>query len=93
MFFKDVPESGAAALGIGNVGGVFVVLIGGLSLACIIAFCENLWNKRNVRRAALLVSFHLCFSYILANCDSLKGSSQYLPLKTYNYYDYLQVWL
>jgi len=50
---KEVQESGAAALGLSNVGGVFVVLIGGLTLACIVAFCESLWNKRQLRRAAI----------------------------------------
>ena len=52
-----MQEGGAAALGLSNVGGVFVVLIGGLTMACVIAFFENLWNKREIRKAAILVSF------------------------------------
>ena len=51
-----MQEGGAAALGLSNVGGVFVVLIGGLTLACVIAFFETLWNKRQIRKAAILVS-------------------------------------
>ena len=53
-----MQEGGAAALGLSNVGGVFVVLIAGLTVACVIAFFENLWNKREMRRAAILVRFH-----------------------------------
>lgn len=50
-----MQEGGAAALGLSNVGGVFVVLIGGLTMACVIAFFETLWNKREIRKAAILV--------------------------------------
>ena len=50
-----MTEGGAAELGLSNVGGVFVVLIGGLTLACVMVFFEVLWNKRQQRRAALLV--------------------------------------
>ena len=55
-----MQEGGAAALGLSNVGGVFVVLIGGLTLACVIAFFETLWNKRQIRKAAILVSTLFC---------------------------------
>ena len=55
FYFQEVQESGAAALGIYNVGGVFVVLISGLFLACIVAYFESLWDRRAQRRAALLV--------------------------------------
>ena len=50
-----MQEGGADALGLSNVGGVFVVLIGGLTMACVIAFFETLWNKREIRKAAILV--------------------------------------
>ncbi|QQP41323.1 Uncharacterized protein FKW44_015650, partial [Caligus rogercresseyi] len=33
----EVPEKEAAALNLSNVGGVFVVLLGGLGVACIVA--------------------------------------------------------
>lgn len=49
---KEVPDSGAAALGLSNVGGVFVVLIGGLGMACIIGFAEYMWNRREQKRIA-----------------------------------------
>ena len=55
FYFQEVQESGAAALGIYNVGGVFAVLISGLFLACIVAYFESLWDRRAQRRAALLV--------------------------------------
>ena len=53
--FQELTEGGAAELGLSNVGGVFVVLIGGLTLACFMVFFEVLWDKRQQRRAALLV--------------------------------------
>lgn len=31
-----------------NVGGVFVVLIGGMGVACVIAVCEFLWKSRKI---------------------------------------------
>ncbi|EEB18839.1 glutamate receptor, ionotropic kainate 2 precursor, putative [Pediculus humanus corporis] len=43
-------ESKANALGIENIGGVFVVLLCGLALAVIVAFLEFCWNsKKNAR--------------------------------------------
>lgn len=36
--------SGAAELGIANVGGVFVVLLFGCMFALIVAICEFMWN-------------------------------------------------
>lgn len=31
-----------------NVGGVFVVLMGGMGIACVIAVCEFVWKSRKV---------------------------------------------
>jgi len=39
-------DSSAAALGLANVGGVFVVLVVGLFIACTMAVFEYLWSKR-----------------------------------------------
>ena len=33
-------------MGVENVGGIFVVLLGGLSLAVIVALLEFMWNAR-----------------------------------------------
>ncbi|XP_022911458.2 glutamate receptor ionotropic, kainate 2-like [Onthophagus taurus] len=41
-------DDSAAELGIDHVGGVFVVLLGGLGIALIIAIAEFLWNVRKV---------------------------------------------
>ncbi|XP_076058832.1 glutamate receptor ionotropic, kainate 2-like isoform X2 [Oratosquilla oratoria] len=41
-------SSAAAELGLANVGGVFVVLIGGMGLATIVAICEFIWNAREL---------------------------------------------
>lgn len=35
-------------LGLANVGGVFVVLIGGMFGACIVGILEFIWNTRQV---------------------------------------------
>ena len=45
---KDDSSSsgGAGELGLANVGGVFVVLIGGLLLAALITLCEFGWVAR-----------------------------------------------
>ncbi|CAH1993009.1 unnamed protein product [Acanthoscelides obtectus] len=39
-------SSTANELGLANVGGVFVVLIGGMGVACVIAVCEFVWKSR-----------------------------------------------
>lgn len=39
-------DSKASALGVANVGGIFVVLFAGLSLAVIVAVLEFMWNSR-----------------------------------------------
>ena len=36
----------ASALGVKNVGGVFVVLIGGLAAGLVLACCEFLWKAK-----------------------------------------------
>ena len=33
---------------LGHVGGVFVVLLGGCALACVMAFIEFLWKSRKL---------------------------------------------
>lgn len=38
----------AAELGLPNVGGVFVVLIGGMGISAVTAICEFLWNAREL---------------------------------------------
>lgn len=47
---KDKTESGAstAELTLSHVGGVFVVLLGGIVLAILVAMCEFLWNIRKL---------------------------------------------
>ncbi|XP_076630842.1 kainate-type ionotropic glutamate receptor subunit 1D isoform X3 [Colletes latitarsis] len=41
-------SSTANELGLANVGGVFVVLMGGMGIACVIAVCEFVWKSRKV---------------------------------------------
>lgn len=47
-FFKDEGggSSVASELGLANVGGVFVVLVGGLLIAIFISMCEFAWEYR-----------------------------------------------
>jgi glutamate receptor, ionotropic, invertebrate len=53
-------------LGLGNVGGVFVVLIGGMMGAFLVAVMEFLWNTRKIaveERVSALVArkkYSLC---------------------------------
>ncbi|PBC34948.1 Glutamate receptor, ionotropic kainate [Apis cerana cerana] len=46
----DISKSSSTAneLGLANVGGVFVVLMGGMGIACVIAVCEFVWKSRKV---------------------------------------------
>lgn len=46
----DTSKSSSTAneLGLANVGGVFVVLMGGMGIACVIAVCEFVWKSRKV---------------------------------------------
>lgn len=47
---EEQKESKANALGVANVGGIFVVLLGGLALAVFVAIIEFLWkSRRNAR--------------------------------------------
>ena len=41
----------AASLSIANVGGIFVVLLGGLALACVTACIEYLWTDSKENRS------------------------------------------
>jgi len=43
---QETPDSGAAALSIANVGGIFVVLLTGLGIATITAITEYLWTVK-----------------------------------------------
>ena len=56
IILQAVPEGGASALGLSNVGGVFVVLLMGMSIACLIAFFEHYLDKRKKQRKSLSVS-------------------------------------
>jgi ionotropic kainate glutamate receptor 2 len=40
-------EGKANALGVDNIGGVFVVLLAGLAVAIITAVCEFIWSSKN----------------------------------------------
>ena len=53
--FQETKEKEAAELGMKNVGGVFLVLAAGLSIACIIACVERYWVARRKRVALKLV--------------------------------------
>ncbi|KAG0715855.1 Glutamate receptor ionotropic, kainate 2 [Chionoecetes opilio] len=44
----SAKTGGAAELGLANVGGVFVVLIGGMGVAAFMAICEFMWNARDL---------------------------------------------
>jgi ionotropic kainate glutamate receptor 2 len=57
-------EGKANALGVDNIGGVFVVLLGGLAVAiltAIIEFCIS--SKKNAQNQRVRIYFHIFFSY------------------------------
>lgn len=54
----DNKGSKANALGVQNVGGIFVVLMGGLTLAVIVAICEFVWKSRKNAREDRVCSLH-----------------------------------
>ena len=62
---KEVKDTGAAALGLSNVGGVFVVLIGGMGVACLIAVAEYYFenNRRQKRLGHSTVVQFLCNTF------------------------------
>lgn len=45
---ESKTSSKANALGLNNVGGVFVVLLAGMGLASVIAVCEFVWKSRKL---------------------------------------------
>ena len=53
---QETKEKEAAELGMKNVGGVFLVLAAGLSIACVIACVERYWVARRKRVALKVVS-------------------------------------
>lgn len=46
MSDRKATESKANALDVNNVGGIFVVLLGGLAIAVLVAFLEFIWKSR-----------------------------------------------
>jgi len=55
---KYVPEEpcgsgddgNSAQLGLANLGGVFIVLLGGVIVSCLLAVCEYMWEARRIVR-------------------------------------------
>jgi ionotropic glutamate receptor len=58
---QEVKDSGANELGMKNVGGVFLVLVAGLTMACMIACGERYWVNKRKKVAHKLVS-HTVFT-------------------------------
>lgn len=50
IFKDDTSKTNSAAneLGLANVGGVFVVLMGGMGVACVVAVFEFVWKSRKI---------------------------------------------
>jgi hypothetical protein len=57
-------SSSVTALKIDNVGGVFVVLLGGLTLAFCVAICEFMWRSRKSSLGCVRI-IYLLFSRII----------------------------
>ncbi|XP_075217629.1 glutamate receptor ionotropic, kainate 2-like isoform X12 [Lycorma delicatula] len=80
-------ESKANALGVDNIGGVFVVLLCGLAIAVIVAIFEFCYNSKRItkmeRRAAAAPHQSLCAEMLEELCFALRcrGSRQRPALK------------
>lgn len=64
-------ESKANALGVDNIGGVFVVLLCGLAVAVIVAIFEFCYNSKRNSQAELVCTSYLKFHIFLGIEDSL----------------------
>lgn len=59
----DKNKKDANALGVTNVGGVFVVLVGGIIVGCFVAMCEFLWKARkNAKEDKVCFQFPIYYS-------------------------------
>lgn len=47
---EETDEASSSELGLDNVGGVFVVLLGGMGLACVVGILEFVWKTRKTVR-------------------------------------------
>ncbi|XP_044006778.1 glutamate receptor ionotropic, kainate 2 isoform X4 [Aphidius gifuensis] len=79
---EDNQKTGSAAneLGLANVGGVFVVLMGGMGVACVMAVCEFVWKSRKVaveeRKASLRSEIPSELRYSRDNIDGIEKSTR-----------------
>ena len=65
-------KSEANELSVDSVGGVFVVLIGGMGVACLISVLEFLWKRRSLENKAggVLASSLVARALINTNCET-----------------------
>ena len=49
--------TGPTVLTFGNVSGIFILLLAGLGIACLIAGVEYFWNKRKDRKARKVTDY------------------------------------
>ena len=69
IFTQEKGDGGkAASLSIANVGGIFVVLLGGLALACLTACLEYVWTGRKVERSKKVRN--LCIADVLNHLNT-----------------------
>ena len=50
FFIQGSEEGNSAQLGLANLGGVFIVLLGGVIVSCLLALCEYMWEARRLVR-------------------------------------------
>ena len=59
IFIQGSEEGNSAQLGLANLGGVFIVLLGGVIVSCLLALCEYMWEARRlVRDKEVYLSFY-----------------------------------
>ena len=66
----DVKVSSAMELNIENVGGVFVVLMGGVACGCLFGVLEFIWKSLKVARDERVSEIITCFNKFIYSDDS-----------------------
>jgi hypothetical protein len=69
-------ESKANALGVDNIGGVFVVLLCGLAIAVVVAIFEFCYNSKRNTQAELVRTTYLNVHILLGTEDTLNFQFQ-----------------
>ena len=51
-------DANSGQLGLANLGGVFIVLMGGVILSCLLAVAEFMWEARKIVKDKEVIKYH-----------------------------------